>query len=205
MVKYHLGCGADVRQGYINVDGFNPLANVRADLIDLKMKPCDLIESHHVFEHFGFVDSLFLLIKWHLVLNIDGKLVLDVPDVQRIIAESANSVHKERAAMRLLYGSQEDRRWAYHINGWSPTLITDTLERLGMKKVICHRYGDADQSFPNVGFITEATKVRDIPRKELRERAEDMLREYVHWPSETALYDKYRNELRERILAYVKG
>lgn len=205
LVKYHLGCGGDIKQGYINVDAYNRSANIICDLITHKMSKCDLIESHHVFEHFGYVDSMFLIIKWTLSLNVGGKLVIDVPDVQRIVACSAGNIQKERAAMRLLYGSQEDKRWAYHINGWTPELLKETLKTMGYVDIEFDRYGNPDSDFPNVGFFVSGIKGSFVPRKELRNRAELILRDYVHYPSETYLYDRFKRELRERIMDYVNG
>ena len=81
-MKYHLGCGTRYLDGYVNVD--NPpskhsIANVKADiygdLITVSLDPCEEIRSHHVFEHFNYMESLALLVKWTRALKIEGDRV----------------------------------------------------------------------------------------------------------------------------------
>ena len=137
-MKYHLGCGAKYFDGYVNVDfpqEKQTIVQVKADIYDslltLKYEPCDEIRSHHVFEHFNYIESMALLIKWTQALQIKGLLRIDVPDLEALckaLLETYKShyVLKSFRVIRLLLGSHESD-WAYHTNGWNPITLSYIL------------------------------------------------------------------------------
>ena len=75
MTKLHLGCGTTYLNGYINIDypesehnHIKPICDRYEDITKLSFDEgsIDEIRLHHVFEYFGRVQALALLIKWHL-------------------------------------------------------------------------------------------------------------------------------------------
>lgn len=86
VVKLHLGCGDDYKQGYINVDLYpkNPTA---VDAVwDIKTVPyadnsVDEIVCSHVIEHFDANTGHQVLAEWHRVLKPNGILKLETPDL----------------------------------------------------------------------------------------------------------------------------
>lgn len=165
MIKYHLGCGSFYLDGYVNVD-FPPsehtVNNVKADmyanLIDLKYECCDEIRCHHVFEHFNYPDSFYLLRQWTNSLNINGLLWIDIPNVLALAQAlcEPGSIERDFKIIRYLYGSHE-ASWAYHINGWTPRMLTHVLSNLGYTSKEINIYGDIRTSLPNCGFSIKAT------------------------------------------------
>ena len=86
MKKLNLGCGKDIKSGYINID-FRKGDGV--DLVHDLMKPlpfddesCTDIMAHDILEHFGFRDTERILADWIRTLGTGGCLDLVVPNFE---------------------------------------------------------------------------------------------------------------------------
>lgn len=89
--KLNLGCGADKKEGYVNID-VNPLVN--PDVVhDLNKLPYpfpdntfDQIEAFHILEH---LDKPFVIMKeLHRILKPGGRLHIKVPHFSRGLTHS---------------------------------------------------------------------------------------------------------------------
>jgi len=199
-IKYHLGCGEKYFEGYINVDypqSQHTVANIKADiyenLLKLKYESCQEIRSHHVFEHFNYIESMALLVKWTKALTLEGLLRIDVPDLEALCSSLLESykngyILKSFKVLRLLFGSHESD-WAYHINGWTPQTLSYVLERFGYEAQLPRHYGNPQADFPNCGvdmlFIKkeEKSNIVEIAKEILNfytDPVEDPLRQYFH-------------------------
>jgi predicted SAM-dependent methyltransferase len=93
----HLGCGNKNWDGWLNVDLFgNP--DIEADLRRLPFKT-DYAESAiavHVIEHFYLWDVPELLLEWKRVLKPGGKLILELPCMDKIVKYMADCVNEKR-------------------------------------------------------------------------------------------------------------
>ncbi len=140
-LRLHLGCGEQKFPGYINID-FPPEAHdvmtVRADMyadlseLEFPLGSVDEIRSHHLFEHFGRVAALALLIRWHGWLKTGGRLHIETPDLigsARTLVSDASLAHK-LAVVRHLAGDQS-ADWAYHRDLWFEGRFERTLAALG--------------------------------------------------------------------------
>lgn len=99
-LRVHLGCGNDIRRGWLNVDMSPPAVarrtaraardGTRLVVLDLRnglpLPPgsCDLIYSSHFLEHLEFPDGLRLLRDCHRSLREGGRLRIVVPNFGRI-------------------------------------------------------------------------------------------------------------------------
>jgi predicted SAM-dependent methyltransferase len=83
MNKLNLGCGDDILEGWINIDAYNPIAQVKADVSSLPYDDnfADVILASHVIEHFHFHDGFKVINEWKRVLKPDGKLIIETPDL----------------------------------------------------------------------------------------------------------------------------
>jgi SAM-dependent methyltransferase len=94
-LKIHLGCGADIRSGFINIDmGLAPWASVntkphpdavviRHDLrrgLPLADESCDFIYSSHFFEHLDYRDGLKLMRDCYRALRPGGTFRVSLPN-----------------------------------------------------------------------------------------------------------------------------
>src|SRR4051812_3390274 len=84
-MKLHLGCGPNIKEGYVNIDAFvdDPRV-VKADITRLPYpdESADEILSEHVFEHVGFADEGPLFRECYRVLRPGGELIVETPDLE---------------------------------------------------------------------------------------------------------------------------
>ncbi len=204
-LRLHLGCGETRLDGYVNVDIpptdvslMKTVADVFGDVPTLRFPPgsVDEVRSHHVFEHFGRVEAMALLIRWHEWLRPGGSLLIETPD----LVGSARMVLSDRplalkmAAVRHLTGDQAEG-WAYHVDQWFEDRFRETLSRLGFAN-----FSASTSSWPHPPFLANVTasaqKVESLPRAELLRRGEALLAESAVAPSEARLVDLWGSQLR---------
>jgi hypothetical protein len=174
-MKYHLGCGSIYLPGYTNVDfpssmhlvNTNVTADIYADILKMPLNKCQEIRSSHVFEHFSYVSSMYLLFKWYNALEVGGLLRIALPDVERLSqALIGASVEKSFRIIRYLYGSHEDP-WAYHINGWTEKTLSYILDTMGLSVVEISRTGEVNSDYPNCSLDILSIKKDEKDKKDL--------------------------------------
>jgi predicted SAM-dependent methyltransferase len=129
-LRLHIGCGADVRSGWLNID-LEPAADLRLDLrrpLPFADDSVSLIFGEHVFEHFELPDARSLLREAYRVLTPGGKLSLSVPDAEQLIREYATGDGP------LLRQARGDHGW--HVAAATPLDQLNQLFRQGGQ----HRY-----------------------------------------------------------------
>jgi predicted SAM-dependent methyltransferase len=89
-IKLNLGCGSDIRPGYLNVDKFPANGDVvQADFPVLPFADNSADEAilSHVLEHFGYADGETLCREMLRVLKPTGYAYIEVPDIQWCLAQ----------------------------------------------------------------------------------------------------------------------
>lgn len=84
-MKLHLGCGPNVKEGYVNIDGFVDGANIqKGDILNLNYNDgeVDEILAEHLFEHIPFKDEKRLFEECYRMLKDGGILQIEVPDME---------------------------------------------------------------------------------------------------------------------------
>ena len=84
-LKLNLGCGNDVREGYINIDKYNIKADVKADIMKLPYENDSVNEIliSHVIEHISWRLHIVLFEEMHRVLSKEGKLIFAYPEFEK--------------------------------------------------------------------------------------------------------------------------
>ncbi|MDY6790232.1 MAG: FkbM family methyltransferase [Thermodesulfobacteriota bacterium] len=203
-LRIHLGCGGKHFDRYINIDyppSGRSMVAVKADIfadirsLDFPCESVDEVRLHHVFEHFGRVVALAMLIKWHGWLKIGGKLYIETPDLigsAKTLISNA-SWKTKIGAVRHLTGDQA-ASWAYHVDQWFPERFKRTLGNFGFDPVKTRSWSWQHEPYlSNVEAI--AIKNRKVPIKEQLHCAEELLWESTVAAAEKPLLETWMKQL----------
>ncbi|WP_341527582.1 methyltransferase domain-containing protein [Nostoc sp. UHCC 0302] len=134
--KLNLGCGFDIRAGYLNID-FQDFHNpdIVADIKKLDMLPSDFYEeiiAQDCLEHFPRADTEPALAEWSRLLKSGGILKLRVPNLigllELFLWESKQTVEEQKLLVQCMYGTQAyDGDW--HLTGFTQILLEHYLEK----------------------------------------------------------------------------
>jgi len=102
--KLHLGCGPNVKDGWINID-FAKHATYPLDLRNSWPFPddsCEIIHSEHLFEHLEYPGEVrSFLGEAYRVLQPGGRLSTGVPETEGLLVAYADKSQREQIAPRL--------------------------------------------------------------------------------------------------------
>ncbi len=158
MIKLNVGCGTDLRNGYVNIDA---RPEVKPDivvtfpclLVPLIDDKVDYIVCRDLLEHLFRWEAISMLAEFYNLLESNGKLEIRVPDTHNIINSSLTTDEK----ISLMYGGQDrsagsgvprdNPQYFCHKYGWTLRSLTRELERLEFKIL------ESSQCFPNFEVI----------------------------------------------------
>ena len=144
-MKLNLCCGDDIRDGYINIDVRKTRPNVLT--IDLEKdllrafpsNSVDEIIARDCIEHISWRRVEDLLRDIHRVLKCDGKLYIQVPDLEaitRIVVLNPDFCFHDlcgwKAISYWIYGGQ-DYDYNYHKAGFTIATLRRLLETIGFE------------------------------------------------------------------------
>ena len=136
-VKINLGCGNDIRVGYINVDKYNNTGNVdhQWDLSKLEVEDgsVDEIYTSHVFEHIEINDVYTVLEEWERALRVGGTIVMRLPDLEREVKIWLDApADRKWFEVHRIFGSQS-HEGNTHFSGHSKDSLKYLIERFNFK------------------------------------------------------------------------
>jgi predicted SAM-dependent methyltransferase len=111
--RLHLGCGHYYWPGFINIDA-DDSGDVQADIRLIEGYEASEIHAIHVIEHLYRYEVLDVLKRWHANLTNGGLLVLECPDLDKVLA-----LANRDDLMRGLFGEYRyeselmTHRWCY--------------------------------------------------------------------------------------------
>jgi SAM-dependent methyltransferase len=140
--KLNLGCGFDIREGYLNVD-FQAFHNpdLVADIRKLEMLPSDFYEeviAQDCLEHFPRCDTQPALAEWSRLLKSGGLLKLRVPNLLGLLElftwKDKQSIADQEMLVQCLFGTQA-YNGDWHLTGFTQTLLSHYLTEAGFSKL----------------------------------------------------------------------
>jgi autotransporter strand-loop-strand O-heptosyltransferase len=152
--KLNLGCGNDIKPGYINVDKYNNTGNVdyQWDLGKLEVPDGDLDEIYlaHVFEHIGINDIYAVVEEWRRALKPNGDLILRLPNLEHEVKiwldappeKKWNEVHR-------IFGSQS-HEGNTHFSGHNPESLKAFIEKFDFDVV---EVGEQNNGYGNEIYL----------------------------------------------------
>lgn len=157
-LKLYLGCGTNVKEEYINVDQYVFAPNViNIDIFNLPIEnnTVDEIFTEHMLEHLSKYEVPQALKEWARVLKVDGKLVMNLPNLEWCLQQWLAKPEKERWGWQLdtIFGLQT-HPGEFHKTGFSKPRLHQLLTGAGFKEIRINDYWSHGQSC----FWIEATK-----------------------------------------------
>ena len=132
-MKVNLGCGIAHETGFVNVD-LHGSPDVRADARSLPFpdSSVDLLECHHMLEHFTLAEGFKVIGEWGRVIKPKGYLVVTVPDLLamlRFMQETRNIIEMWPGLMMYIFG--QDGPGMQHLSAYTPEYLTFRLKEAG--------------------------------------------------------------------------
>lgn len=136
--RLNLGCGFDLRQGYLNVD-LQPWhkPDLIADVGKLDFLPAGYYEeilAQDVLEHLPRMSTRKILVHWNRLLAPGGLLRLRLPDalsILQLLAAPANqSVARQEELIQFLFGTQ-GYTGDFHFTSFTAFLLRHYLQETG--------------------------------------------------------------------------
>ena len=152
-IAYNLGCGNKKWDGWINVDLHSDISDIKCDLrkLEIASDSADAVAAIHVLEHFYEWEVADLLTEWKRVLKPGGKMILELPCMDKVFAYVTNCVHSKEPlqpfmTMWALYGDPKHKSEAMcHKWGWFQNPLRNMLESVGMTEI---KFCEPNYHFP---------------------------------------------------------
>lgn len=139
-MKLNLGCGRDLREGWVNVDLYHSEAE-NHDARSLPYENATHILAKHLLEHFDQTNALDALRHWCQILIPEGTVEVIVPDLKdacgKIVEHGKDFAYGDEwwmTAHHMIFGAG----WApgeYHHCGWTEETLKQALIFAGFKKI----------------------------------------------------------------------
>jgi len=143
-LRLNIGCGDDYKEGFINIDPFEKVADAPwfANSIPLKDKCAGQIIAYEVLEHIGYHQVPEAIKEWHRLLVPRGTLHIVVPDVVELAKKIIDDPENEWN-MAIMYGSQW-HEGQYHKSGYTPKKLFKLFGYAGFRQIGMAKftYGD---------------------------------------------------------------
>lgn len=129
-MKLNLGCGPDVRAGFINLDVRKLPGVTVCDVTSVKSmeqyRGADFILARDILEHFSRAESHRTLKMWIGLLKKGGKIRIQCPELYHAV----KIAYSDEWVERLLYGGQ-DYPENFHKTGYTKGILTKLLNQNG--------------------------------------------------------------------------
>ncbi len=95
-LRVNLGCGKDIKEGYLNIDLHSSDSRVKvANVLNLnfiKSNSIDEVYAKDILEHFNITDAKKALSEWSRILKFGGLLFLQTINVDKQIEAYINGI-----------------------------------------------------------------------------------------------------------------
>jgi predicted SAM-dependent methyltransferase len=144
MIKLNLGCGRKIIEGYVNVDfpdnAYGTKPDVETDIRKLPFEDnyADEIMAIHVWEHFYLNEVDEIIEEWKRVLKPGGKIILEMPCLDKVSYFIAQGSKDPRLTLWPLYGDPSTHKSEADLHKWcwSIVMLIKFLTQHGFKDVI---------------------------------------------------------------------
>ena len=165
--KLNLGSGPLSYDGYLNIDLYDERADLKMNItkLDFDDNFADEILASHVFEHISPFKIMRTLEEWRRVLRPNGKLIMEMPNIEELCRQFINTNDKmlRYRLLTSIYGTVNTRHsgdpeeiTSPHLFGWYPEIVYDHLAGAGFRNIVFMEEKIPGHDGPN--FRVEAVK-----------------------------------------------
>jgi len=145
-VRVNIGCGSRILEGWVNVDliqrdsihGDERIPDVISDIRDMPFPEeyADEAMAVHVLEHFYIWEAKDLMMEWIRILKPGGKLVIEVPDLDKVANYIAIGIEDPSLTIFPLYGDPTYKdELMCHKWGYNYSSLSRLMEVVGLKDI----------------------------------------------------------------------
>ncbi|MGA2296552.1 MAG: glycosyltransferase [FCB group bacterium] len=157
----NLGCGQDVKEGFINIDLFSDDTRVVGmDIRNLVLPDncADFILASDVLEHFSHRQVDAVLKEWARVLKPGGEIVIRCPSLKLQAKAYSSGIWNADVASYMIFGGQTNPG-DYHCNGFDEASIKIHLTNVGLEVNFFEEIDTPqDKGFINLNMTVRAKK-----------------------------------------------
>jgi predicted SAM-dependent methyltransferase len=155
-IRLNIGCGGNIRPGYVNIDAFAPGPDFKMDAAHLAFcdRSCDEIFSSHVLEHLSKHEVLPILREWNRILKTTGMVEIIVPDLPWCMKQWLRLPDSARWewALDTIFGLQ-DHPGEFHKTGFSTDRLRQLLVEAGFERIeVSTRFDHGMQSIRALAY-----------------------------------------------------
>jgi len=152
-MKLNIGCGKKYDPDYCNIDLYEDLVADRlmsAFNLEFDDYTCDEIKAIHIIEHLSFFETIYALSEFFRVLEPNGKLILETPDLDKTCKHylKANEEQK-KDILGWFFGIPH--KGLQHKICFPPYLLRELLSNAGFRNISTVFYYN-NESIPSVRF-----------------------------------------------------
>lgn len=159
-LRLNLGCGNDVRNGFVNIDLFssNPdVVGMDIRQLELDDSTADLILASDILEHFSHRETDYLLREWARVLKPGGQIIVRCPSLRLQAEAYLRGDWDADIASYMIFGGQTNPG-DFHCNGFDKVTIEKHLTQAGLVII-----STEEHNFPQTnGYINLNMTVKAI-------------------------------------------
>lgn len=173
----NLGCGKDVKDGFINIDLFsdNPfVVGMDVRKLELPDNSADFILASDILEHFPHREIDSILKEWARVLKPESELMIRCPSLKLQAEAYLSGVWNADIASYMIFGGQTNPG-DYHCVGFDEKSIVVHLENAGMDviEILEHKLPQT-KGFINLNMTVRAKKRAVSPKSHDYDYAKDI-------------------------------
>lgn len=153
-MKLNIGCGKKYDPDYCNIDLYEDLVADRLmSAINLEFEDycCDEIKAIHIIEHLSFFETIYALSEFFRVLEPNGKLIIETPDLEKTCQHYLKANREQRKEI-LGWFFGIPHKGLQHKICFPPFLLIELLENTGFENITYSSFYN-DESIPSVRFI----------------------------------------------------
>ncbi len=161
----NLGCGNDIRDGFLNFDLFsNDPRVIYMDIrkIALDSNVADVILASDILEHFSHREIDSLLKEWNRILKINGELIIRCPSLKLQMEAYLKGHWNADIASYMIFGGQTNPG-DYHCVAFDEISIKQHLKKAGFDVYHYEEHNfPQDRGFINLNMTVRAKKVESL-------------------------------------------